>query len=133
MNEPKSMEHTGDEDLRARFGELRAETRAPAFSAVLQRAADEARARPALCVVSGRPARRRLIAAGAWASAAIAATVAGLLILDRGPSEDERFAQLVAAYSTDLAAGAWRSPTSGLLDVPGIELVRGLPAIGSAR
>jgi hypothetical protein len=65
-----------------------------------------------------------------WASAAVAAALAGVLLFDRGPSEDEQFAELVAAYTADVSAGAWRSPTSGLLQVPGMELVRGVPSIG---
>jgi hypothetical protein len=126
-----------DADLRARFGELRARTRGPEFAAVLGRASEEARAQPALTVSSGRPSRRRVIAAGAWASAAIAATVAGILLFDfsslMGPSADEEFAELVAAYSANVAGGAWSSPTSGLLNVPGMELVRGMPSIGGVR
>jgi hypothetical protein len=126
-----------DADLRARFGELRARTRGPEFAAVLGRASADARAQPALTVSSGRPSRRRMLAAGVWASAAIAATVAGILLFDfsslMGPSADEQFAELVASYSADVATGAWRSPTSGLLNVPGMELVRGMPTIGGVR
>jgi hypothetical protein len=131
-------ERPGDQDLRARFGELRAEVeggrRNPSFAAVLERASAEAAAQPALGVVRGGASgsRRRVVVAGAWASAALAATVAGLLLFDRGPSEDEQFAELVASYSA-MSAGAMRSPTSGLLNVPGMDLVRGLPAIGGAR
>jgi hypothetical protein len=126
--------HAGDEDLRARFDELRAEMRTPSFASVLERAAAEAREQPALDVVhGGLGARRRVLKVGVWASAAIAATLAGLLLFDRGAapgSADEQFAQLVAAYAQDMSAGAWRSPTSGLLDVPGMELVRGVPSLG---
>jgi hypothetical protein len=125
----------GDEDLRARFENLRADTRSPPFATVLERAAAEVRAQPVLEVVQGRAgSRRRVLEVGAWASAAIAATVAGLLLLDRGltttASEDDRFAELVAAYSQDRSTGAWRSPTSSLLDVPGMELVRSVPSLG---
>jgi hypothetical protein len=144
MTDPK-LTPAGDEDLRARFGELRAGTRSPSFESVLERAEAGAREQPALGIVQGGSgSRRRLLRVGAWASAAIAATVAGLLLLDvdvtPGPSADEqfaelqfaelRFAELVAAYSQDMSAGAWRSPTSGLLDVPGMELVRGVPSLG---
>jgi hypothetical protein len=131
-----NIPRTGDEDMRARFEDLRAETRAPSFRAVLERAAIEARDRPALGLVRGDAvrSRRRVLEIGAWASAAIAATVAGLLLFDgdlvQSSSEDDRFAELVAAYSQDLSAGAWRSPTSSLLDVPGMELVRAVPSLG---
>jgi hypothetical protein len=73
---------------------------------------------------------RRWVLVGAWGSAALAATVAGLLLVERGPSPDEEFARLVASYSTGAAAGLWRSPTSGLLAVPGMELTRSVPSIG---
>jgi hypothetical protein len=134
MTDPK-LTPAGDEDLRARFGELRAGTRSPSFESVLERAVAVAREQPALAIAQGGSgSRRRLLRVGAWASAAIAATVAGLLLLDvdvtPGSSADEQFAELVAAYSQDMSAGAWRSPTSGLLDVPGMELVRGVPSLG---
>jgi hypothetical protein len=136
MNEQKRTSES-DDDLRARFGDLRAdaERRAPSFASVLERASADLRDQPALGVVrgGGLGARRRVVKVGAWASLAVAATVAGLLLLDggalTGPSEDDQFAALVAAYS-DLSAGAFRSPTSSLLDVPGMELVRGMPSLG---
>jgi hypothetical protein len=120
-----------EEDLRRRFQELRAGTgagRRPEFGAVMARAGAAADARPALEVVrGGRVGSRRWVLVGA---SALAATVAGLLLVDRGPSSDEDFARLVAAYSSESAAGAWRSPTSGLLAVPGMELTRAVPTIG---
>jgi hypothetical protein len=131
-------ERPSDQDLRERFGELRAEVegarRSPSFAAVLARASADAEAQPTLGVVRGGAfaPRRRVVVAGAWASAALAATVAGLLLFDRGPSEDEQFAELVASYAA-MSAGAMRSPTSGLLNVPGMDLMRGLPTIGGPR
>lgn len=136
MNELKRTSGA-DDDLRARFVDLRAEAvrGAPSFASVLERASAEARDQPALGIVrgGGPGTRRRVVRVGAWASLAVAATVAGLLLLDggslTGPSEDDQFAALVAAYS-DLSVGAFRSPTSSLLDVPGMELVRGVPSLG---
>ncbi|HET9948445.1 MAG TPA: hypothetical protein VFQ22_05965 [Longimicrobiales bacterium] len=127
-----------DVRLRQRFAELREETersgRVPDARAMLARAAAEADARPDLRVAAGsaagRTRRRRLVRTGAWASAALAAAVAGLLLVRRGPSGDEEFARLVQAYAADASAGAWRSPTSRLLDVPGMELMRSVPSIG---
>ena len=127
-------EQRGDDGLRDRFQELRAETEqsggAPEFGALMARAA----ARPALEVIEGGLtwSRRRVVRVGGWASAALAATVAGLLLTSRGPSEDDEFARLVAAYAADASAGVWQSPTSGLLEVPGIDLVRSLPSIGTS-
>lgn len=126
-----------DDGLRDRFQELREDTTwsggAPEFGALMARAQAQAAARPALEVGRGSAwTRRRVMRAGGWASAALAATAAGVLLTNRGPSEDEEFARLVAAYSADVSAGAWQSPTSGLLEVPGIELVRSLPSIGAS-
>jgi hypothetical protein len=59
----------------------------------------------------------------------VAAAVAGLMLVDRGPSPDEQFERLVATYSSE-AGTAWQSPTSGLLNVPGMELTRSVPSIG---
>lgn len=125
-----------DDGLRDRFQELRADTArsgAPQFGALVARARADAAARPALEVVRGSAwTGRRVVRVGGWASAALAATVAGLLLTNGGPSDDEEFARLVASYSADASAGAWQSPTSGLLEVPGIELVRSLPSIGTS-
>jgi hypothetical protein len=132
-----------DDRLRERFRELRGETTlsgsVPDFDAMLVRARAEAAARPSFGVMDGGAtadgvgvrAERRFLRAGAWASAALAATVAGLLLTDRRPSDDDDFARLVAAYATDASGGAWRSPTSGLLAVPGMELTRSVPSIGA--
>ncbi|MGE0158516.1 MAG: hypothetical protein AB7T31_03835 [Gemmatimonadales bacterium] len=136
MIEPKTR--TGDDDLGTRFHELRAdnERAVPPFAGVLERAAADARAQPALGIVRGGGSRRRVLKMGAWASAALAAAVAGILLVDRpttsAPSADEQFAELVASYATDMSAGAWRSPTSSLLEVPGIELMRSVPSIGAS-
>jgi len=124
-----------DRDLKERFQELRAGAarpgRLPEFGAVMARAGAAAASRPALELVADGPVRpRRWVLVGAWGSAALAAAVAGLLLVERGPSADEEFARLVASYSTETAAGLWRSPTSGLLAVPGIELTRSVPSIG---
>ena len=133
MSEPRV-----DDGLRDRFQELRAETEqsggAPEFGALMARAQADAAARPALEVIEGGStwSRRRVVRVGGWASAALAATVAGLLLTNQGPTEDDEFARLVAAYSADASAGVWQSPTSGLLEVPGIDLVRSLPSIGTS-
>ncbi|MGD8600465.1 MAG: hypothetical protein PVF19_03795, partial [Gemmatimonadota bacterium] len=46
------------------------------------------------------------------------------------PSGEDDFERLVAAYTSETAAGAWSSPTSSLLDVPGMDLMRSVPSIG---
>ncbi len=133
-----------DGELRARFQQLREETeqpgRIPLFRAMLDRASDEAAASPALEVVQGgqpgsdrgvRP-KRRIVRAGAWASAALAAALAGVLLTNAGPDPDAEFERLVTAYARDPSGGAWRSPTSGLLEFPGIELIRSIPSVGGS-
>jgi len=129
-----------DDELREAFQALRAESqqrsRVPDFAQMLQEAKRQAAARPALQVVAGRSVRevapRQFVRTGAWVSALFAASVAALIVLDRPPSGDAAFERLVAAYSTETAGGTWSSPTSGLLDVPGLDLVRSLPSIGGS-
>lgn len=131
--------------LRDEFQRLRSETgasgRVPDFGAMMARAKAEAQAdaaaRPQLTAVAGsadvhggrRP--RRAIVIGGWASVALAAAIAGILLVEghRG-SADARFESLVAAYSAESAGGAWSSPTANLLDVPGMSLTRTMPAVG---
>jgi hypothetical protein len=126
-----------DDQLRDLFLELRSETerpgRLPDFDAMLSQARARAVAASAFDVQDGglaplRPVwpSRRMVRAGAWATAVLAAAIAGLIVVQRRPSGDSDFERLVASYTGD----TWASPTSGLLDVPGIELTRSLPAIG---
>ena len=90
------------------------------FVQALGRAESDRRVRP----------NRRIVRAGAWASAALAAVLAGVLLTNAGPDPDAEFERLVAAYASDASGGAWRSPTSGLLEFPGIELIRSIPSVG---
>ena len=122
-----------DDPLRERFQRLRADTEsraAPAFRAMLERAKDAA------ATVSAPerrvPARRPWLRTAGWASAALAAAVAGLLLTRGRPDPDAEFERLVTAFASDASAGAWRSPTDRLLDVPGRDLMRSLPSVGSA-
>ena len=124
-----------DKDLKSAFRALREQergaSRAPDFGVMLAEAKRQADARPQLDVVVGGGHRRRLFWLGGWASAAVAAGVAALVLLGRGPSGEDDFARLVATYTTETASGEWRSPTAGLLDVPGMDLMRSMPSIGS--
>lgn len=134
------MTERDDERMKERFQALRAETRGsgavPDFDTMLAEA-KLAGQRPALEVVSGgespeRVRGRRWLRAGAWASAAVAAGLVGLVLVDRGPSGEDEFERLVAAYTSQGGAESWRSPTSGLLEVPGMDLMRTVPSIGGA-
>jgi hypothetical protein len=131
-----------DDDLvRERFQDLRADIqgssgRVPDFRVMMDRAQEGAATIPSLRVESGGTSasrrRRRMLWTGGWASALAAAALAGLLLTSGGEDQDAEFDRLVASFATDASAGAWRSPTSGLLEVPGIELTRSVPSIGGA-
>ena len=147
------MKHSYDDDrLEEEFGRLRSETegsaRVPHFGAMLEKAKADAAERPEIAaerpdlqVIQGGQAdagqpdagsrRRRVMQIGGWASAAVAAAVAGVLLMG-GPSDaDREFERLVASYTTDLSAGAWRSPTAALMNVPGMNLTRSVPSFGT--
>jgi hypothetical protein len=127
--------------LRDEFQRLRSETegagRVPDFGAMMERAKAEA-ARPPMSVIAGGRAAegpvvrpRRALVIGGWATAALAATIAGVLLVDSGGgSAEDTFERMVAAYSNDAARGAWTSPTSALLDVPWMSLTRTMPTVG---
>lgn len=136
-------ERPEDDVLRERFQDLRVEAAGPArvpdFDVVIARARAQSDGRLGLAALEGgaprahpaAPSRRRFFQAGAWASAAVAATVAAVLLTDRGANDDAAFEELVASYAADVSAGALQSPTSGLLRVPGMDLTRSVPSIGS--
>jgi hypothetical protein len=145
----------GEHDaLHGEYQRLRSETegsgRVPDFASMMARAKAEA-ARPASTANAGeqegasagraarthrmrrqdRHGRRRAVVFGGWAGAAVAAAIAAVLVADgRSGRADERFEHLVASYARETAGGAWRSPTSALLDVPGMSLTRTLPSVG---
>jgi hypothetical protein len=132
--------HRDDEGLRGRFQHLREETeqdgRVPDFDAMMARARADAASSPTLEVVDGGQGarrgpdatRRRVFRLGGWASAALAAALAGLLLLPADRDGDE-FDALVASFSSSTTL---QSPTAGLLDVPGIEFVRSMPSVGGS-
>ncbi len=134
-------ERYDDEGLREEFQRLRSETegstRVPDFRAMLEKARDDAVAAPELQVVRGGQSdslapRRRLVRIGAWASVAAAAAIGGVLLMGDRSNADREFERLVAAYTADVSAGAWQSPTSGLLNVPGRNLTRSVPSFGTS-
>ena len=141
MEDPLSRPRD-DDLLRERYQDLRAGVgqsgAAPDFRAMLDRAKAEAAKTPALEVeqggqrLSGRAGRRRVARRAAWASVLAAAALAGILITRGGEDRDAEFDRLVASYVTEMAPERWRSPTSGLLDVPGMELTRSVPSIGGS-
>lgn len=138
------MTQVHDEDrLRDEFQRLRSETERPEavpdFAEMMARAKADAASQPELTVVSGgaagdaAPRRRRAFVIGGWASAAMAAAIAAVLLVGGPPSDaDAEFERLVASYANDISSGAWASPTSALLNVPGMSLTRSVPSLGGA-
>lgn len=120
------MTEQQDTDLRARFDAQRRvhASDAPAFAGMLARARAEADA-PAM--LPRRFKLRRLVYAG---SLAAAAAIAALLVMPRSTSKDE-FERAVHAFQNDPALGGWKSPTAGLLDVPGSQLISTVPSVGT--
>lgn len=132
-------ERRDEELLSGDFQRLRRETeasgRAPDFVAMMERARREAAAAPqpgphVRGTTAGARRRSRALVVGGWASAALAAAIAAVILVPDRPDADAEFASLVAAYSSDATTGAWRSPTSALLDVPGMSLTRSVPSFG---
>ena len=133
-------EERWDDALKERFDQLKAEdrVRVPDFAQMYARAQEEASAlagdpvadTEVIPLMAGRRRgvwRRWPLAAGTLAAAALA----GILLLQPDNSVDvgdDEFEALVTAF----AAGnsTWRSPTDGLLAVPGIELLNSVPVIG---
>ncbi|HEX6066378.1 MAG TPA: hypothetical protein VFZ04_19230 [Longimicrobiales bacterium] len=122
MNDPQ------DNELRARFeAQRRAEANdAPPFASMMERA--RATGDAAAAVAPRRMNLRRLVYVGGLAAAA---TIAALLVIPRGTSSEDAFEQAVRRFQNDPASGAWQSPTDGLLDVPGSQLISTVPSVGT--
>jgi hypothetical protein len=114
-----------DPELRARFAELKRvdASRAPGFADVMAGARAEAETVPQKpAVITIRRVR--------WASVlAAAATIAALIVIPRTRSNEAAFEQAVQAFSSNPALGGWRSPTDGLLNVPGSQLMTTIPSV----
>lgn len=126
-----------DTDLRGRFQELRSRELAdvPDFETMLAAARETVAAETETeSVVSIRRRKPRIGSRGlAMASAAVAAALAVIWLAPSDGSDAvgvDEFDALVRSYSQQSGGGSWRAPTDGLLEVPGIELVRSVPTIG---
>lgn len=117
-----------DTELRAHFhAQRRADANeAPSFANVMAGARAQAAA-PARGIPSRRPLWRRFAYAGGLAAAA----AIGALLAIRPPSGQDAFEQAVRAFQSDPALGAWQSPTDGLLNVPGSQLISTMPSVGT--
>ena len=122
-----------DSELRARFDVLKRidADRAPAFAEVMARArAELADATPATTRSEWNLRARRY---GWLGGLAAAATIVALIALPRRNAQEAAFERAVQAFHSDSALGAWRSPTDGLLDLPGGRLIATTPSISTIR
>lgn len=146
MSDPRAHDQLGEAELKRLFQEMRAldEARAPSFAEMMERLrrqspkglADEPESSPELrsrdripTFGDGRAWRRLGWAGGLLAAAAVAA----ILLHLPGGGADARFVDAVQSFSVSPAGGAWRSPTDGLLRIPGQAMLNTLPSIGGAR
>jgi hypothetical protein len=120
-----------DSELRARFDVLKRidAERAPAFTDIM------ARARSELADVTTARNEWTLLARryGWLGGLAAAAVIVALVALPRRESQEAAFERAVRAFHSDSALGAWRSPTDGLLDLPGGRLIATTPSISTIR
>jgi hypothetical protein len=122
-----------DPELRERFAELkRVEARsAPPFAGVLARAhAEAAHGGDAL---QWRASVRAIRRVGWFTGLAAAAAIAALIAIPRAHSGQDEFEQAVRAFQANPALGAWRSPTDGLLNLPGSQLISTIPRVGNGQ
>jgi hypothetical protein len=124
-----------DQELRDLFQDLREEERkgVPSFEILMERAKEEAsRSGLELPLRYGRG--RRVPRSFAWGGSLLVAAAAAVVLFLRLPgTSDSEFVQVVQSYTSDPAAGAWKSPTDGLLDLPGSEILSTVPSIGTGR
>jgi hypothetical protein len=120
-------------ELRARFEELKRldASRAPSFADVMARARAEAAGN--VGTTSRRVSRVTLRRFGWAGGLAAAATIAALIVIPRIQSSEDAFVQAVQSFHADPALGAWRSPTEGLLNLPGSRLISTVPSVGTGH
>lgn len=118
-----------DTELRARFeAQRRADAgEAPSFAEMMARVRAQPDDTSTVVATSSRKLRRVVY----WSGLAAAAVIGALLALPGSSSQEDAFEQAVRAYQNGPAMGAWRSPTDGLLDVPGSRLISTVPSVGT--
>lgn len=129
-----------DQDLKGLFRHLRADDGRgiPGFEELMNRAREEA-ARTGQKLNpqefrTGEGNPRRAIRRLAWGGSLLAAAAAAVILLVQMPgTSDSEFERVVRAFSSDPASGAWTSPTDGLLDLPGTDILSTIPSIGTSR
>jgi hypothetical protein len=122
-----------DPELRARFEALRRldASQAPLFADVMSRARAETGGDRGS--TSRRVSRATLRRFGWAGGLAAAATIAAVIVIPRIQSREDAFVRAVQSFHADPALGAWRSPTDGLLDVPGSRLISTIPRVGTGQ
>jgi hypothetical protein len=120
-----------DAELRERFdAQRRADAEhAPSFDAMLARA--RAGAADATQPIAARKSTRHQLLY--FSGLAAAAVIAMLFVIPRSRSSEDAFEQAVRRFQSDPALGAWQSPTDGLLDVPGSQLISTMPTVGAPQ
>ncbi|MBT8398148.1 MAG: hypothetical protein HKO65_15445 [Gemmatimonadetes bacterium] len=129
------MRDRDDHQLRSQFDDLRRRERGrvPDFGTMVARAREDA-ARSGLDAYPLSQGVRRLPRRLAWGGSLVAAAAATVLLLILPPdTSDSEFVHVVQGFSADPAAGAWKSPTDGLLELPGSEILSTVPSISSRR
>ena len=122
-----------DPELRARFEEQKRvdASQAPSFATVMARVREDlAHDADSTTVRDPRVRWRRYGLTGALAAAA---AIAALVVIPRVGGGDDAFEQAVRAFRTDPALGGWRSPTDGLLQLPGNQLMTSIPRVGTGQ
>ena len=122
-----------DPELRARFEEQKRvdASQAPSFATVMART--QAELAQDAGSTAARDTRVRWRRYGLTGALAAAAAIAALIVIPRANSGDDAFEQAVRAFQNDPALGAWRSPTDGLLQLPGNQLMSTIPRVGSGQ
>ena len=124
-----------DQDLRGLFHDLQEEDlqQAPEFRTLMNRARGDASG-SGLEIHPENRVTHRIPRRLAWGGSLLAAAAATVLLLVQLPgTSDSEFVQVVQAFSSDPASGAWKSPTDALLDLPGAQILSSVPSIGTSR
>lgn len=126
-----------DRHLREAFRHLRSwaegpERSPPSFQVMLERARRQAKnvpRRPGLGGLWRRPGRPLPWPRTAVRTGLAAAAVAGILLMSGARDPEVEFRRLISTYAAT-SQSLSMSPTSRLLEVPGLELVRSVPSVG---
>ena len=120
-------------ELRARFEEQKRvdASQTPSFATVMARVQEDLAHDAGATIVRNPGVRWRRF--GLTGALAAAAAIAALIVIPRANSSDDAFEQAVRAFQTDPALGAWRSPTDGLLQLPGHQLMTSIPRVGTGQ